>query len=285
VPTSDPVQQLFQTIEKEKADALAQLKAWARGPLTLKRPVFFVPGWTDDICTGWTIPYSSGNTSMKDWGERVFSNPELAYYLNFSKADSDSYDSFLDCSRIIRDRVRRLLGPKKEFDILGHSMGGLDIRAAVIDDKDPLLGVNNCIFVGVPNEGSQWGDLCKAHLISSRKKLTAAQIIQGVNMDPDHPIIQTINHIELKRLFLKNINRLYNLRGWKDTAVFGRSRFQYPGMEAEFPGKVMEMNYDGTTHTGRNGMTQDPRLIADIVRILLELPLAAPRLNYGNIGG
>ena len=55
-------------------------------------------------------------------------------------------------------------------------------------------------------------------------------------------------------------------------------------MEAEFPGKVTEINYDGTSHTGRNGITQDPRVVADIVRILLDLPLAVPLRNYGNLG-
>ena len=127
------------------------------------------------------------------------------------------------------------------------------------------------------------GDLCKAHLIRDPRNLTDAQVTQGVNMDPDHPMIQAINHVELKRLFLKNINKLYTIRGWKDTAVFSSSRFAYPGMNAEFPGKVTEINYDGTSHTGRNGITQDPRVIADIVRILVDLPLAVPWRNYGDI--
>ncbi len=281
---SDPVGQLIETIAKDKADALTQLKTWAKEPISLKRPVFFVPGWTDDINKGWTIPYSSVNTSMENWSDQIFSNSNLAYFINFSKEDSASCDSFLDFSKILRDRVRRLLGQAQDFDILGHSMGGLDIRGAVIDEKDPLLGINHCVLVAVPNEGSQWGDLCKAHMIRSSRNLTDAQVTQGVNMDPSHPIIQSLNHIELKRLFLKNINRLYTLRGWSDTAIFGSSRFQYSGMEAEFPGKVTEINYDGTTHTGRNGITQDPRVIAHIVRILLDLPLTEPLRNYGNVG-
>ena len=100
---------------------------------------------------------------------------------------------------------------------------------------------------------------------------------------PDHPIIQAINQVEIKREFLKNINKLYTLRGWKDTAVFSSSRFTYPGMDAEFPGKVTEINYDGTSHTGRNGITQDPRVIADIVRILTDFPFGKTSLNYGEL--
>ena len=267
---TDPVQVFTQAIEKQKSDALVQLKVWTQKPVALKRPVFFVPGWTDEICKGWTIPYTRLNTSMEDWSEKIFSNPGLAYFINFSKEDSLSCDSFLDFSKILRDRVRRLLGANKTFDILGHSMGGLDVRAAIIDDKDPLLGVNNCFLVATPNEGSQWGDICKAHFIRDPRNLTDAQVSQGVNMDPDHPMIQAINHIELKRQFLKNINKLYTIRGWKDTAVFSSSRFTYPGMEAEFPGKVTEINYDGTSHTGRNGITQDPRVVADVVRVLTD---------------
>lgn len=272
MPRLDPVQKFTKAIEKEKSDALAQLKSWTQKPVALKRPVFFVPGWTDDINKGWTIPYTKSNISMEEWGDRIFSNPNWAYYLNFSKADSEACDSFLDYSKILRERVRRLLGKSEDFDILGHSMGGLTVRAAVIDDEDPLLGVNHCVLVAVPNEGSEWGGLCKAHVIRDPRKLTDAQVTQGVNMDPDHAIIRSINTIELKRLFLKNINRLYTIRGWKDTAVFSSSRFQYKGMEGEFPGKATEINYDGTSHTGRNGITQDVRVIADVVRVLVGLP-------------
>ena len=42
---------------------------------------------------------------MEDWSEKIFSNPELAYFINFSKEDSKSSDSFLDYSKILRDRV------------------------------------------------------------------------------------------------------------------------------------------------------------------------------------
>ena len=87
----------------------------------------------------------------------------------------------------------------------------------------------------------------------------------------------------LIRLFLKNINKLYTIRGWKDTAVFSSSRFTYPGMEAEFPGKVTEMNYDGTSHTGRNGITQNPRVVADVVRVLTDMPELRAKLNYGKL--
>ena len=278
----DPIQTFTQTIETQKSVALTQLNTWTQTPATLKRPVFFVPGWTDDICKGWTIGYSRLNTPMQDWADKIFTNPNLGYFINFSKADSDSCDSFLDYSKILRERIWRLVGRDQPFDILGHSMGGLDIRAAIIDEKDPLLNVNNCLLVAAPNEGSQWGDLCQAHLIRDPRKLTDAQVRQGVNMDPDHPIIQAINQVKVKREFLKNINKLYTLRGWKDTAGFSSSRFTYSGMEQEFPGKVTEINYDGTTHTGRNGITQDPRVTTDIVKILTDIPMAENRLNYGN---
>lgn len=43
------------------------------------------------------------------------------------------------------------------------------------------------------------------------------------------------------------------------------------------------METEGATHSQQYGITQDPRLILNVVRILLDIELEKPRNNYGYI--
>jgi len=65
-------------------------------------------------------------------------NPKLVNYVTFTDAQSRSCSSFLDFADILKAKVLRKVSKRQGFDLVGHSMGGLDAVAAIVDDKDPL---------------------------------------------------------------------------------------------------------------------------------------------------
>ena len=52
--TNDPLKDMREEREEQKNDAIAQLNKFKNNKITLERPVFFVPGWTDESCQCWT---------------------------------------------------------------------------------------------------------------------------------------------------------------------------------------------------------------------------------------
>ena len=75
---------------KNAADRLEEL---AKKKLELKRPVFFIPGWTDEACVCWMTPYLSRGTCMKEWVLKIIKNPNLVNFVSFSNKESESCKS------------------------------------------------------------------------------------------------------------------------------------------------------------------------------------------------
>jgi len=152
--TNDPLKDMREEREEQKNDAIAQLNKFKNNKITLERPVFFVPGWTDESCQCWTAD-EENKDSVKTCLEGMCSNFNFAHFVNFEE-ESDSCDSFLDFGVFLKQKIEKLIGDKQDFDILGHSMGGLDTRAAVIQES-PLLNINKCITVATPHWGDNFG--------------------------------------------------------------------------------------------------------------------------------
>ena len=121
---------------KNAADRLEEL---AKNKLELKRPVFFIPGWTDESCVCWMSPYLSRGMCMKEWVPRIIKNPDLVNYVSFSNKESESCKSFFDFGDILKEKIWGRIGKKTDFDSVGHSMGGLDAVAAITDEEDTLV--------------------------------------------------------------------------------------------------------------------------------------------------
>ncbi len=148
--TNDPVKEFREEREEQRKEAIAQLNEFKQNKITLEKPVFFVPGWTDETCQCWT-GNEKNKDSIKTWFEGMCFNSDLAYFINFEE-ESDECESFLDFGLFLKQKIERRIGDKQEFDIVGHSMGGLDTRAAVIQEN-PLLNINKCITVATPHRG------------------------------------------------------------------------------------------------------------------------------------
>ena len=72
---------------------------------------------------------------------------------------SRSCKSFFDFGDILKDKIHKRIGKRKHFDLVGHSMGGLDSVAAITDEEQTLKHVNKLITVATPHQGSELGEI------------------------------------------------------------------------------------------------------------------------------
>ena len=80
------------------------------------------------------------------------------------------------------------------------------------------------------------------------------------------------------------VDKLYCLMGTRDQAVMKSARYHKDGLDPGFYAKKVEIvEVEGATHSQKYSITQDPRLILNVVRILLGIELEKPRYNYGYI--
>jgi triacylglycerol esterase/lipase EstA (alpha/beta hydrolase family) len=266
--------------EEQKQIASKELSSYA-GKLRLLRPVYFVPGWTYEFSECWTSPYLTSYVPIKRYVTRLFSNYDQAFFITFSLKESKGCKSFLDFGALLKEKIRKQ-APKNGFDLVGHSMGGLDSIAAITNEQDPLTGVINLITAATPHRGSEWGEMCLNHDISNWRKLKPHQVFQGVNLDPDQHPIQQINTVQNRQKLINSLNKLYCLGGTRDMAVFGSSKFNVDGLTDAQKAKVDILEpYGGAQHSETWGITQDPRAMRDIVRILVAIPLEKPKMNEG----
>jgi pimeloyl-ACP methyl ester carboxylesterase len=261
------------------AKAAKELEGIAQQGLKLKRPVFFVPGWTGEDSSTWLKPNTSRNIAPKIWIDRIFRNAaDYVTYVDFVE-ESPRCHSFFDFGSVVTKKI----GKRRPCDCVGHSMGGLDIAAAIALCEPPLLDVRRFVTFGSPLRGTELGGL--------RAKLRGmAHILeQAKSMDPDQRFIKELRSPEsLKRLLARTEN-LYSLYGSQDMAVRKSGRFDYRDIDPSWKGadpdafkaKVRVIDIQGAEHTGLLGITQDPRAILWLVRILGDLPFPETPLNHG----
>lgn len=283
-------------ISNEKTETRRKLRVYKDKRIRLKRDVFFIPGWTDQACICWTEPYTESGIdrrrgweyTIKDW-EYIVENPEKMHYLNLVKDDnaiqiirnkkgkirkvkfnSDptyGYTNFFQFAELVKSKIRQ--SGAKEYDLIGHSMGGLDAISATVLDPDsdgypevkkfiktkPLKGVGLLITVATPYKGSALADLVKHTKIDEifRPKWSDGIRKQCENMAFDSPFIKIINEGKIRKRLLKNARLgVYTFSGGNDRAV-SPEYARIEGAENYKPFKLV-------SHSQRMGITQDPRL-------------------------
>lgn len=285
---ADPFQEMIEEREKQKEEALGILKAYKEDKVTLRRPVFFVPGWTDESCGCWSAAYRK-NTAMKEWIDAICINPYEARYVKFEE-ESPSCRSFLDFGEVLKKKIWSDIGKDREFDLVGHSMGGLDIRAALALGE--LLSQNhNCLTVATPHQGDNLGGIN----VWSRNTFLGRALIgwilhqdtpyhreQSKGLDPDYEPIKIINRTENKLLFLQRVSKLYEFKGTRDFTVKDSAYIDKSDIPLEYrSSKIEDIEIGGADHTGKLGITQDPRTVLSIISILLGRELEKPEYNKG----
>ncbi len=242
--------------------------------------MFFVPGWTDNAGHCWD--------PLKKLVPQILTNPSHVTFINF-EAESKNCQSFLDFGEYLKKKVKALVRGVEKYDLVGHSMGGLDIRAAITQGKDALTSCSTCITVATPHRGDNFGGVQYSssknfflrRLINFFHPVKDYELVQGRNLDPDHAPIQLINTLENRRLFLERIERLYQLKGTQDFLVKGSAIMDKTGVETLYAKKSREYTVGGANHSGDIGIPQDIRTIVLIGHLLLELPVPQETVNLG----
>jgi hypothetical protein len=273
--TTGPVQDMIEERRKQKLAAFNKLKELFRNKIELKRPVFFVPGWTDESCANWTQSFKL-SPSIKDWFKKTSSNCEMVNFVTFTEQESIGCNSFIDFGLILKKKVESAIGNKKLFDIVGHSMGGLDIRTAIA--MHDLECVENCITVATPHKGSQLGEIGPIFM-----KYKPQHKIQCINLDPDHLPVQTINSLQNRKKFLEKVKKLYQFVGTRDMAVARNAKIDTRSISSASLDKIITVEIGGVTHSANGGITRDVRVIIAIFNALMGIEPEKPKYNYGYI--
>lgn len=277
--TRDAVEEMREERKRQRENALKELEELSRNKIELKRPVFFVPGWTDEGCVCWKTSYQKGYIPTKNWISKTVKNDDLANYVTFSDKETKACSSFLDFGDILKMKIWDAIGDKKQFDLIGHSMGGLDSAAAITDNIEPLNNVYNLITVATPHQGSELGEIGPIF-----RKYERHHALQCINLDPDQPAIKLINKPDVRKRLLDNIKKLYCLMGTRDMAVMRSARLNKEGIDKEFYKKKVDIiEFGGATHSQKYGITQDARVILAIINLLIGVEPEKPKYNYGYI--
>lgn len=274
--------------ELQKQKAIERLEFLAGKGVALKRHVFFVPGWAGEHGKAWTgydKPVLKGHGSIKSWIDRIVRNPErVTYvsYLEFSDKESEASKSFFDFAELLKARVRAHAAPDEPVDLIGHSMGGLDILAAITQGKDALTNVENCVAVASPLQGIVYSQFVKL----------ADQLLPGMKWEPYHYVqvrnlattcaaIRKINSLENRVRLLERVKTFYHAEGTQDPTIMRSARLRREGLPKHLKAKIQQLVVEGASHSGAAGITHDPRTVLHLVSIIADIQIEKPKLNYG----
>lgn len=269
-------------LREERLDEIksstSELESYKTGKLKLQCPTFFVPGWTGENCSAWKKQYSGIPLKFKEfflpikyWLENIIENPEYAEFIDFVDETKDIL-SFIGFGKVLKEKIERKLKALSAercspVNLAGHSMGGLDSRAAVLDKKDPLLNVRNLITVGTPNNGNKFVRLVANKYPRHHKE-------QCLSMHPNSDAMKLINKPESKITLLNSIEKFYIFMGLKDMVAGKSPKLSKEGIPAElYEEKVKIIQATSDEHTDKDGITQDPRMILSIIKVLCGIKL------------
>ncbi len=300
-------------ISLRKTEAREQLRKLA--PLHLNRPVFFVPGWTDQGCLCWTEPYVEGGGdrragweyTIQDWVESVV-EPEDRVQVHFVKLveeennltieryssgprlgkirsvpwdhdPSARYENFFQFAELLKQKIRQM--GTADYDLIGHSMGGLDMIAATVLDRridreseiqrfiisPPLEGVHTIVTVATPFRGSPLASFVERNHLDEILRLNWSDGIrnQAEAMFPRSPFIQSITDPSRQRRLLDRVKgSVHTFGSENDPATPNQARMIDGAINHPATG------FELARHSMIMGITQDPRLALAVFRILVE---------------
>ena len=262
-------------VREQRTRAREVLMSWIKTPVTLPRPVCFVPGWRDERAECWS--------HMEMWLKWVCSNYEQqVHVIQFFAADGRSYppwEDFLDFASDLADYVNANLAGQP-VDLVCHSMGGLDALAAIALmgahpelGSQPVRNVQNVITYDTPFCGfAAAGNQLLKKFVAAGRQDGWVQLQLGA-MEPDSKRIAEVKGA--RDAFLQNVAAFWprgaeNLDGLlevpHESASFGERADFAPPLRPRYHDYVW---FEGTSHSGaENGVTHDFRAIVDTVQVL-----------------
>lgn len=293
----------------KRSEARDKLKTFVQKKIRLNRHVFFIPGWTDQSNVCWTYPYTETGRNrrpgweytVKDW-DYIFENPEMMHFLklvmedknlvvewsrsgkvktlHFDNDPSFGFTNFFQFAELVKYKIREITNNESiPFDLVGHSMGGLDAIAATVLDasKDnypevggfiktpPLEKVGLLVTVATPYKGSEASNLVKYTRIDElfKKEWSDGFRKQCEAMATDSPFIRIINQPDIKERLLKKVRIGVHTFSSRNDGAVG------PGF-AHIDGAENHAYLELDCHSSRMGITQDPRLHYQLFSLLMK---------------
>ncbi len=277
----------LKVIAAQRVRARDALWEWTQRPLTLRRRVYFVPGFTDEYGRSCWGEAGSSALCLASQLPEVCTNPELATFVDFKAGGAPPrYENFIrfgaDLARLVaQDRAGAApAGGAAEVDIVCHSMGGLDTLAAIalLDDYPelgaPLLaGVRNVITFDTPFLGFA---AASNPLFAKLKRMQRPDepwlTSQLLAMETDSLRIAEV--AQARDQFLSRVQAFWprgadNAAGLlevpHESASFGEREDFAPSNQAHYR---EYRPWDDTSHSGAKGLTRDPRAIVETLEIL-----------------
>ncbi len=257
-----------------------ELRNFETKKLTLSKPTFFIPGWTAEDSKTWYEEFPGSEEFYKPveyWLDRIVLNRDYARRVTLEKESSESTNIFqfgeklklrLDCE-----------AAGGELSLVGHSMGGLVSRAAVYCDKGEPLKVNDLITLGTPNRGAYIAKLFNFKRFvdffsRTSKQLTPQQVEQAKSMAMDSPDMKLMNSENCWKVISQRINNFLIFMGMKDLAVQNSPELQLSkSLREALQTKIRTFQTSSVEHTGRHGITQDPRILLPVIKSLCGIQL------------
>jgi len=279
---SNPIKELRKNKLENLKKCFSELESYRKNKLKLQYPVFFVPGWTSEDCSAWKdvspdIPkkFRKYYLPAKYWIGEIVENIDQAHFVTFTEKQTKSSPSFIELGKYLKGKVLRAANGR-QINLVGHSMGGLDIRAAMLDSRKPLLKVKNVVTVGTPNNGEK-----RVKVLVKFKKYPRHHKIQCLNMHPKSEAMKMIDSPESRVQLLSSIEKFYVFMGMRDLAVMKSPKLNKQGVPSKlYKSKVKIMQTSSARHSGEDGITQDPRIFLPIIKILCGIQLRN-NFNYG----
>jgi hypothetical protein len=149
-------------------------------------------------------------------------------------------------------------------------MGALDVIAALaIGDQRLRNPVVNCAAVGSPLRGVAYG-----RLVHQAKRLLPFltwqphHYTQLRNMDHRAPAIQMLNAVSTRRRLMQRLHAFWELIGTQDAVVGRNARMRTDGLSVSALKRIVHHTIPGASHTGAAGITQDPRTVLTLIRLM-----------------
>ncbi len=275
--------------------------------------MFFVPGWTDQGCVCWVEPYVEGGAdrrlgweyTMTDWVETVVEpiDRDKVYFVQLVEESSQlsidryasgarqgkirhvrwdhdssaSYENFFQFAELLKRKIRQT--GLAEYDLVGHSMGGLDIIAAAGLDRrvdqepevqrfvtsEPLENVRTIVTVATPFRGSPGASVVQRTKLDEIMQPNWSDGIrrQAEAMSPDSPFIRIITEPQRQRRLVERVKGRVHTFG-------SRNDLTTPDQARMIDGAINHPAGDLTMarHSASMGVTQDPRVILALFRLL-----------------
>jgi hypothetical protein len=262
-----------------RTEAERWLEALGKHPKLLNRHLFLVPGITDELAGCWQWLELQGRRLIPNWDSYV---TVVTFERLGTPASTIPATDFIDFGAYVHEIILRTCGPSgsdsAQFDIVCHSMGGLDTFSCFVPllgrypELGPLPVARYLITLDTPWRGVlSWDKRCAQKDISDQQWPGRRTQCPALQPGSDQLVDLTRNRSALagkvERVVCMSADREGPIEvEWSSSNLFSDTTPQTTWQTS--PSYRAHM-IPGTCHSGIGGITWSPITIAQIFNYLL----------------